>query len=67
MGVFAMVGAAVRMALVLMAVVVVVVLMAVVIIVVVVVLAHASFPVEGSAICSSISPSMPLMCASAAE
>jgi hypothetical protein len=34
---------------------------------VVVVLAHASFPFEGSAICSSISFSTPLMWASAAE
>lgn len=33
----------------------------------VVVLAHASFPLEGSAICSSISFRTSLMCASAAE
>lgn len=35
--------------------------------VMVVVLAHASFPLEGSAICSSISFRTSLMCASAAE
>ena len=34
--------------------------------VMVVVLAHASFPLAGSAICSSISPRTPLMWASAA-
>jgi hypothetical protein len=45
------------------AVIMVVALMAVV----VVVLAHASFPFEGSAICSSISFSTPLIWASAAE
>lgn len=38
-----------------------------VMLVVIVVLAHASVPVEGSAICSSISLSTPLMWASAAE
>ena len=38
-----------------------------VIMVVIVLLAHASVPVEGSAICSSISLSTPLMWASAAE
>lgn len=37
------------------------------VVMVVVVLAHASFPFEGSAICSSISFSTPLMWASAAE
>jgi len=35
--------------------------------VMVVVLAHASFPLEGSAICSSISFRTSLICASAAE
>lgn len=35
--------------------------------VMIVVLAHASFPLVGSAICSSMSPSTPLMWASAAE
>lgn len=39
--------------------------MRVIVVVVIVVLAHASFPVEGSAICSSISLSTPLIWASA--
>ena len=39
----------------------------VIVVVVIVVLAHASVPVEGSAICSSISLSTPLIWASAAE
>jgi hypothetical protein len=42
-------------------------MMVMIIVVVMVVLAHASFPVEGSAICSSISWSTPLIWASAAE
>jgi len=45
----------------------VIVVMIVVMVIVVVVLAHASVPVEGSAICSSISLSTPLIWASAAE
>jgi hypothetical protein len=45
----------------------IVVIMVVVMVVVVVVLAHASVPVAGSAICSSISLSTPLIWASAAE
>jgi hypothetical protein len=44
-----------------------VIVMIVVMVVVIVVLAHASVPVEGSAICSSISLRTPLMWASAAE
>jgi hypothetical protein len=44
-----------------------VIVMIVVMVVVIVVLAHASVPVEGSAICSSISLSTPLIWASAAE
>ncbi|NVM78007.1 putative membrane protein [Duganella sp. SG902] len=43
------------------------VVMIVIMVVVIVVLAHASVPVEGSAICSSISLSTPLIWASAAE
>jgi hypothetical protein len=38
-----------------------------VVIVMIVVLAHASFPLEGSAICSSISLRTPVIWASAAE
>jgi hypothetical protein len=51
------------------AVVMIVVIMVVImmVVVVVVVLAHASVPVAGSAICSSISLSTPLIWASAAE
>ena len=45
----------------------VIVVMVMVMVIVVVVLAHASVPVEGSAICSSISLSTPLIWASAAE
>ena len=45
----------------------IVVLMAVIVVVMVVVLAHASFPLAGSAICSSISFRTSLICASAAE
>jgi hypothetical protein len=44
-----------------------VIVMIVVMVEVIVVLAHASVPVEGSAICSSISLSTPLIWASAAE
>jgi cytochrome c oxidase assembly protein Cox11 len=44
-----------------------VIMMRVVMVVVIVVLAHASVPLEGSAICSSISFSTPLIWASAAE
>ncbi|RZT08348.1 hypothetical protein EV582_0380 [Duganella sp. BK701] len=44
-----------------------VIVMIVVMVVMIVVLAHASVPVEGSAICSSISLSTPLIWASAAE
>ena len=45
----------------------IVVVMVVTVMVVIVVFAHASFPLEGSAICSSISFSTPLIWASAAE
>ena len=45
----------------------IVVLMAVIVVVMVVMLAHASFPLAGSAICSSISFRTSLICASAAE
>jgi cytochrome c oxidase assembly protein Cox11 len=45
----------------------VIVVMVMVMVVVIVVLAHASVPVEGSAICSSISLRTPLIWASAAE
>jgi hypothetical protein len=45
----------------------IVVVMVVTVMVVIVVFAHASFPLEGSAICSSISLSTPLIWASAAE
>ena len=48
-------------------VVVLIVVMIVIMVVVIVMLAHASFPVEGSAICSSISLSTPVIWASAAE
>ena len=44
-----------------------VIMIVVVMVVMVVVLAHASFPLEGSAICSSISFRTSLICASAAE
>ncbi len=47
--------------------VVMVMMVVVIMVVVIVVLAHASVPVEGSAICSSISLSTPLIWASAAE
>jgi hypothetical protein len=47
--------------------VVMAVIVVMVMVIVVVVLAHASVPVEGSAICSSISLSTPLIWASAAE
>jgi hypothetical protein len=50
-----------------MIVVVVVVVIVVVVTVMIVVLAHASFPLAGSAICSSISFRTSLICASAAE
>ena len=62
-----------RMAVVVIVMVVAVVIMMIVavvimvVMIVVVVLAHASVPVEGSAICSSISLRTPLMWASAAE
>jgi len=48
-------------------VVAMVVLVVVIMMVVIVVLAHASVPVEGSAICSSISLRTPVIWASAAE
>ena len=44
-----------------------VIMIVVVMVVMIVVLAHASFPLEGSAICSSISFRTSLICASAAE
>ena len=52
---------------VIMIVVFMVVFMVVIVIVVIVMLAHASFPLAGSAICSSISFRTSLICASAAE
>jgi len=55
---------AVRMS---MLVIMIVVVMVMVMVVMVVVLAHASFPLAGSAICSSISFRTSLICASAAE
>ena len=56
-----------RVIVVLIMVVVVVVMIVVVMAVMIVVLAHASFPLAGSAICSSISFRTSLICASAAE
>ncbi len=50
-----------------MAVIMSMIVVCMVVVVVIVVLAHASVPVEGSAICSSISLSTPLIWASAAE
>ena len=50
-----------------MAVIMSVLMIMVVVIVVIVMLAHASFPLAGSAICSSISFRTSLICASAAE
>lgn len=50
-----------------MPVIMIVVFMVVIVIVVIVMLAHASFPLAGSAICSSISFRTSLICASAAE
>jgi hypothetical protein len=50
-----------------MAVVMRMIVVRMVMVVMIVVLAHASVPVEGSAICSSISLSTPLIWASAAE
>jgi cytochrome c oxidase assembly protein Cox11 len=50
-----------------MPVIMIVVLMVVIVVVMIVMLAHASFPLAGSAICSSISFRTSLICASAAE
>jgi cytochrome c oxidase assembly protein Cox11 len=50
-----------------MAVIMSMIVVCMVVVVVIVVLAHASVPLEGSAICSSISLSTPLIWASAAE
>lgn len=58
---------AVGMAVAMIVAVVMAVIVVMVMVIVVVVLAHASVPVEGSAICSSISLSTPLIWASAAE
>lgn len=60
-------GVAAVLVIVSMIVVVVIVVVVAVVARVVVVLAHASFPLEGSAICSSISFRTSLICASAAE
>ena len=50
-----------------MSVLMIMIVVAVIVVVMVVVLAHASFPLAGSAICSSISFRTSLICASAAE